>query len=278
VSYYSAGAAHDQPPAVDPQVAMESLQRLEYVGHLLRRARHPLCPVNGVLALLPFAMIERGLRDAEELQKAVKSDLTALERGLQLRCPVTALVIGMEREPGFRELVRRVGRQRAAAQRFGRRFDIRVLPTPEQMAALCVHVCGVFEDWIYALFREEEALTRPGNNQLYGLLCKVRCNLKGPLMEVLAGGFGHDPQIAITKEPSAFSGCYFAAAGPSADRQAFVRGVFEKLIEEQEDVEWTEGALASAQRVRTFVWFAVTATALLGVMGFLLLASVLRLF
>lgn len=259
----------DQPLALDAQDAVESLQRLEYLGQLLRRARHPLCPINGVLVLLPFPMIERGVNEAAELQKAVKSDLAALERSLELRCPVTALVIGMESESGFRELVRRVGRHRAAGQRFGRRFDLRAFPTAEQMAALCVHVCGVFEDWIYTLFREEGALARPGNPRLYALLCKVRCNLKGPLMEVLAGGFGHDPQTAMTEQPIAFSGCYFAATGASADQQAFVRGVFEKLVEEQEDVAWTRRALVVSRRVRIFIW---TASALAVLFIVLLLA------
>ena len=251
-------AAADVPSAVEPQDAVEQLQRLEYVGRLLRRERRPLCPVNGILALLPFSMLEGGLEDAQELQRAVKSDLAAAQRSLQLRCPVTALVVGMEREAGFRELIRRVGHERAAAQRFGRRFETRALATLEQMASLCVHVCGAFEDWIYALFREEGALTRPGNTRLYGLLCKVRCNLQGPLMEVLAGGFGYDPQNTMTDEPTAFSGCYFAATGASPDRQAFVRGVLEKLAEEQEDVEWTRDALASARRTRTLTIILLT--------------------
>ena len=30
--------------------------------------------------------------------------------------------------------------------------------TAEDLSALCEHVCGVFEDWIYTLFREKDAL------------------------------------------------------------------------------------------------------------------------
>ena len=99
-----------------------------------------------------------------------RADLACLQRELAIRCPVTALVVGMHQERGFRELVRRVGRERAVAQRFGRRFDVRIVPTAEAIGNLCALAAGVFEDWIHTLFREAEALARPGNLRLYGLL------------------------------------------------------------------------------------------------------------
>ena len=46
---------------------------------------------------------------------------------------------------------------------------------------------------------------------------------------LLVGGFGYDNTLASQQhEPILFSGCYFAAAGESDDRQAFVKGVFDK--------------------------------------------------
>ena len=223
-------------------------------ARLLRpRPDHPFCAVNGILTLLPMPAIQGSIREAEELQRAVKSDLRTIDRTLDLRCPVTALVVGMEQESGFRELVRRVGRERAAVQRFGQRYDLRSVATAEEMHALCAHVCGAFEDWVYTLFREQGALTRPGNMQLYGLLCKVQLGIKNRLAEILAGGFGFDPHSS--EPPVLFSGCYFAAIGETEDRQAFAKGVFNKLIEEQEQVEWTPRALASNRR---YLWLAYT--------------------
>ena len=185
----------------------------------------------------------------EELQRAIKSDLLAIQRTLQLRCPVTALITGLEEERGFSELVRRVGPERAGAQRFGRKFDVRSLATPEELIALCDHVCGAFDDWVYALFREQGALTRPGNTRLYALLCRVRCHLKPRLTELLSSGFGYDRRELPDDDPFLFSGCYFAATGSTPDRQAFVRGVLEKLAEEQEYVEWSPQALAANRRL-----------------------------
>lgn len=245
-------------PPLAPQQSAERLQRLQYVCHLLRRERRPLCGLNGILTVLSFGLLQGGRRESEELERAVKSDLTTVQRTLQLRCPVSALVAGLDREQGFRELVRRVGRERAAVQRFGKGYDVRAVATVPEMMNLSAHVCGAFEDWIYTLFREQGALARPGNTQLYSLLCKVRLYLKHRLSEVLGAGFGYDPAQQPGDQPIMFSGCYFASTGATEDRQAFVKGVFDKLVDEQEYVEWTHRALKSDRRYR---WAAYTGIA-----------------
>jgi hypothetical protein len=267
-----AAAASDQPAVLSQQEMARQLKRLEYVCYLMRRARFPMCPVNGMLTLLPFEIFQATSRETQQLTRTVRADLGCIQREMSIRCPVTALVVGMHQERGFRELVRRVGRERALAQRFGRRFDVRMIPAAEPMGALCAQLSGVFEDWIHTLFREAEALSRPGNLRLYSLLCRVRSTLTGVLNEVLVGGFGHDPQSKELAEPVPFSGCYFAATGESDDQQAFVRGVFEKLIEEQEDVEWTKQAVASNRR---YTLIAAASLALAGCVAIAMISVVI---
>lgn len=251
----------DQPPLVSPADSDEQLLRLEYVCQLLRQARQPLCPINGILTLLPLKTIRAGSRESQELQRATRADVLTVQRELQMRCPVTALIVGLEEDPGFGELVRRVGPEKAAAQRFGKRFDVRSLATPNQLAAFCIHIGGVFEDWIYTLFREQGALTRPGNTRLYGLLCQVRSRLQRRLTHILVGSFGFRRERQFSDDPIAFSGCYFAATGQSEDRRSFVRGVFDKLVEEQENVEWTRQAIAGDRRTRWLGYLGVVASA-----------------
>ncbi len=130
-------------------------RRLEYVCRLVRRIRQPLCPINGIVTLLPFNLIHRSVPEAIELQRAVQRDLATLQKRLMVRCPVTALVIGLEEEGGFQELVRRVGRDRALNQRFGKGFLLANPPIDERLEAVCAHACGAFEEWVYALFREQ---------------------------------------------------------------------------------------------------------------------------
>ena len=232
----------------------EQVQRLEYLCLLIRRIRHPLCGINGLLTLLPFELLLPPQRTQDELRKALQTDLAIIRGELRLQCPVTTLISGMEQERGFQELVRRAGPDRASIERFGNGFDLRAIPTRDELAALCLHVRGTFEDWIYEFFREEGVLSRPGNRHLYELLGKIRGDVKHRLEAVLTGGYGSDPQKSST-EPLLYSGCYFAASGESEDRQAFVRGLFDKLEEEQEEIQWTPHALASESRDR---WLAAT--------------------
>ncbi len=253
------------------QDSADQLQRLQYVAQLLRRARQPLCAINGVLSLVPYELVSSG-SSVDELQRAMHGDRLTLQRTLGLRAPSTALVVGLETERGFRELMRRVGRDRSQLQRFGRGFDLRALASAEELTSFSEHLAGAFEDWIYTLFREKDSLSRPGNTRLYGLLCKVRSTVKGRLASVLVGGYGYDPILEPQEDPALFSGCYFAATGETEDRQAFVRAVFDKLLEEQEHIEWTRRAQESERRYQSLalaggVVDALLAATLLGLIG-----------
>ena len=255
LSQASSSRVDEDQPALIPLVDREEeLARLEYLCCRLREAREPLCGVNGTLILIPLALLREGTRENVELPRAIQADLLTLQESLGLRFPTTALLVGLEEHRGFEELVRRIGPQRAGSQRLGHRFDIRLAAVPAQLAVLCARLTGVFEDWVYAIFREHGSIARPGNSQLFGLLCQVRTDLQPRLLRILSGGFGRDRQEAADEQPLGFSGCYFAATGRSEDRRAFVRGVFDKLTEEQNQVEWIRQARVEARRHRRLGW------------------------
>lgn len=229
--------------AVTLEDAVEQQRRLEYLCQLVRRARQPICPYNGLLTLLPFGLLQRGARDAALVEQAAARDLATLHHALQLRVPVVALVAGMEEESGFRELVRRVGRDRAINQRFGKGFELTNPPIPERLVALASHACGAFEDSIYALFKERNALAKqPGNTKLYSLLARIRHQLHEPLANLLENVYGADLDKDPHAEPFFFSGCYFAGVGMTEDCQAFVKAVFDKLVQDQGELQWTSAA------------------------------------
>jgi hypothetical protein len=247
---YDAGPAPKEKRIVrlEPNDITLQERRLEYLCRLIRRARLPLSPLNGALALLPFGLIGRSVPESNEVGRAAKRDTAVLLRGLMVRCPVTALVAGMEEHPGFQELVRRVGHDRAAGQRFGKGFTLTNPPQPERLEALAAHACGAFEDWVYTLFREKGSLSKPGNTRLYSLLCKIRRDVQTRLANILAIGFGCESENGSQEESLFFGGCYFAATGETEDRQAFVRGVFDKLPEQQEELDWTGRAIGEEQK------------------------------
>jgi hypothetical protein len=221
----------------------KALNRLRYLCRRIRNIRTPLCPLNGVVVMLPHRMLSGTEEALGELEKAVKSDLETIQTETQISVPITTVVTGMEEEPGFRELVRRVGRDRSIGQRFGKKFDVSTVCNEDELRAFNAHVIGSFEDWIYTLFRETTALSKPGNTNLYGLLCNVRCSLKSRLEQFFVRVFGKSGVSHL------FSGCYFAATGDTPDRQAFVRGVFDKLADEQELLEWASMATREDRRI-----------------------------
>jgi len=246
-----------EPVTLSSQENSEQRRRLYYLGQKLAQSRFPFCPHNGILTLLSFRCIELNREQARELEGAVRGDLDVLRTSTRLRSPVTALIVDLEDEPGFAEMVSRVGPQRAYSQRFGRGYSLEKKATAEELAALSQHVAGAFEDWIYMLFREQDALYRPGNQQLFALLCKIRCRLKGRLTDILADGFGSEEGTEGSRTRNLFSGCYFSSIGTDAAESAFCKGVFEKLIDEQEQVEWTEEADELEQRYRFSIKIAV---------------------
>jgi hypothetical protein len=230
-------------------------RRLAYLCKLIERNRRPLCGINGAMTLVPIKLISSDSSEGAWTKEAIRNDLDGLMAGLKLRFAVVALVTGLEEEKGFDELIRRVGRERALAQRFGKGFGVWDPPIDEEIEALCKHACGAFEDWSYYLFKEPGSLAKPGNRALYMLLCRVRRTLQPRLEKILIGGYSYDPESQSGATPILFAGCYFAGTGDVPERQAFVKGVFERLPEQQEELEWTEAALAEEGRYR--VWSTV---------------------
>lgn len=253
-----------RPVVLTARETTRQLERLRYLCHLLRRNRRPFCPVNGMVCLTPFSVLSFSPPGLGEFAKAHRNDLAELQGNLQLRCPTSVLVVGMEQESGFRELVRRFGRDEAASGAFGKAFDIHSTATGEQLSIFSDHVVGVFEDSVYSLFRDETALTRPGNTHLFSLLCQVRYELRDRLTELLVRGFsmGANPSASVDSA-TFFSGCYFGATGNRQDRQAFVQGVFRKLLEEQESVQWKRQALQTNQRLNLLGIFGIAVSVLL---------------
>lgn len=256
------------------EIDLES-DRLHYVGSLLRRARQPYCPVNGILTVFPLQTL-KDIIAAQDASDGIRRDLTSLRDSLQLRCPVTALITDMESEAGFGELIARVGADRARETRFGKGFSLTVAPTVENMDALSAHACGAFEDWVYTLFREIGGWERPGNSRLYMLLCTIRGHLQRRIRSLLVHGFGESVEAGSEESGPMFGGCYFAATGDRDSRRAFVRSVIEKMIQQEEDVEWTEAALLEDRRYRRLAQIGLVvdtllALALIGFVVFILM-------
>ena len=263
-----AGTQFALPPSLDTS---DHLPRLRYVCTLLKKSRRPHCGVNGIVTLIPFELSRAGTLQLSALAQSARGDIHTIQETLGIRSPVTALLVGLEQDKGFTELVRRLPAE-LLSRRLGGRFDLRSRPTPEELNTHSDRLCDAFEDWVYQLFGREDALAQQrGNRKLYGLISRIRHELKPRLRIVLGQAFGCEPTDRADDpghdDAFFFSGCYFAASGANTGQPAFVKGVLqEKLIQEQSMVQWTNRAIQTHRYVRSLViagWVVAAALSLL---------------
>ncbi len=131
------------------------------------------------------------------------------------------------------------------------------------MQLLAGHACGAFEDWIYDLFKHPDCLGRTKNDKLFALLCKIRTLAQPKVVELLTGLSGV-PE-SVDKRGPLLCGAYFGASGSSRARQAFVRSVFDKLADLEEELEWSESAWQRDQGYRRIAQLFIAINALLTV-------------
>jgi hypothetical protein len=245
---------HQQRLALDGDVVNEQLARIEQLCRLITTARQPRAPINGILTVLPLNMILCDVSEGADIKQAAARDLEQMVGCLRLRSPAYAIVNGWEDDVGFRELVRRLPSDKKHNP-FGKGNRPGDPPTPDRLEAVAKNATAAFEDWIYHLFKQPDAVSKPGNRQLYTLLCKVRRYLVPRLVNIVADGYASGDR---EETAGLFGGCYFVAASRDAAGQAFTRGVFRKIIHQHKELEWTARALRSERvyRKSAFVGFA----------------------
>jgi hypothetical protein len=235
--------------------------RLRHLCRLIVRDRRPYCPLNGILLLVPFAAADRD-EDASHTASAIHSDLTSARDVLQVHCPVFAMVCDLELAAGFREFLERFPadqRQRRLGQRFPLMPDLEPEKVPEMVDGGMEWVCqSMIPNWVYKLFRVEGTgqdvrAVMQGNARLFRFLGEMRERQKR---------FGRVFQRGIVNDGDGltlFGGCYVAGTGKdSAREQAFVAGVFRRLLENQNYVSWTDAALREESDNQRWTYYGYT--------------------
>jgi IcmF-related N-terminal domain len=225
--------------------------RLMHLCRLIVRERRPYCPINGMLLVVPWECFDSE-EDAAQTGTICQQDLSAAREVLQLNCPVFVLVSDLEKAPGGTEFIERFPRDRLK-QRLGQRFPLmpdldnaKVLNSIEDSARW---ICeAMFPTWIFKFLRTEVPDKDPpgtvvrGNAQLIKLLCQMKWRSKR-LGQILTRGL-----VREEGGPLLFGGCYAAATGSNpGSEQAFLPGIFRRVIENQNYVSWTDEALAQDQ-------------------------------
>jgi type VI secretion system protein ImpK len=250
--------------------------RFEFLCRLMRRDRAPVPPCAGILAVVPYALIGAVPAQTSETSRVVALDIASVRQWAGVTVPVVSLLTGWEQEPGFRELMRRIGVPVASRQRFGKGLPRGAIADLTTLRTLVLHACGAFEDWALSLFRERDSLVKPGNIALYALVAQVRSAYRERIERLLVDGFRAGDPGAAGRDAIPVAGVYFAATGETPDRQAFVRSVFEKAQSHAGDEQWTELAVVDdtqrnvwASWYRIGMWVCLGGTLALGCLWFL---------
>jgi hypothetical protein len=272
-----------KPPVRSPEEVELHAARLEHLCRLLVRDRHPYCPVNGTLVVVPFAATDTD-QDALDAGASCQRDLAVARRVLQVNSPTIVLVSDLETAPGFRAFLEAFP-EKQRLQRVGQRcplvphLEARKAgddPRAQMLQSLAAWVCGsVMPGWVYKHFRLEEAgqeNVEPvlrGNAQMFLFMHYLR-ERQRRLGRLLSQAFA-----AEDEEPYLFGGCYLAGTGAESPQdQAFVAGVFQRLASEENHVSWTSQAMEQEANYRRWVTIGQTTFGVLVVLTLALLGFI----
>ena len=276
VARYRRGASK---PSVDLKTAEA---RLRYLCRLIARDRNGLCPVNGVLTLLPVDSAAPG-SDIAGISGSCRSDLTTAFESLRVRCPVLIMVCGLEKLEGFEALVERQP-ARQVENRLGQRFPLVHELEPEKVLGRVrssVEWCAeaLFPSMVLSLYSVE----KPGgeglsdvvkaNTRLFHFMTALRARQES-LARLVAESIP-----ALPGQPLWYGGCYFAGTGEGPNQQAFAAGVFLRMVQDQDRVTWTKDCLeedASSHRLaRAFKTALIGFIAVCGVVAAVLILTMI---
>lgn len=264
----------NEPAPVRAEITQHELDlyadRLEYVCGLLRKNRYPVCPINGVVTLLPFDSVEHF---HDQAQLALHHDLKTVGSQTGMRFPVTTLVTGIENEIGFKELMRRFSKEETERGRLGSKYgngdtDVWTPVTVERARHLAKSACRNIEDNIRQFFGREDALQRPGNGKLFTLLSKIRGAFGNRIETLCSNGLVESSAMIV--------GCYFVALGEQPGQQGFLESVVrEKVIGNRGKLAWNPRVIKENQGFTILsAWFALVALLSVAALGFMLIKDI----
>ena len=218
----------------------------------MARDRRPFCPINGILLLIPITATNTE-QSASLAGQLCRRDLDSVRQSMQVRCPIFALVCDLENLPGFRDLIERLPddqKRRRMGQRFPFIPDIDRASLPARLEdairwiahrLLPAQVTTLWQVETVSGLAMADALR--GNIRLYQLLQQVRERYPR-LARILAHAV-----LADETQPAMLGGCYLAGTGPNfRSEQAFIPGVFRRLVESQDLVSWSPELIARENR------------------------------
>jgi len=238
----------DQEPIRQSARAKLNLERkrLNHLAHLIHRARMPVSPINGILVNANVNLLESY---PEEMARQLRDDLHAIASELGVICAVTTVITGLESDRGFVNFAERLIKENGPefrSSKFGKSYRTWTAPSTEQLEQIAAVSVEEFDHFAHLLFSKRDALAGEhiqGNRDLVQFLCRLYSTILPGLKVVLGKGCG----IGGSNEAEfpRFAGCYFV--GQDHQQNYFLQKVFERVEENQGELEWTQKSLSSEE-------------------------------
>ena len=249
-------------------------RELKFLCNLIRRDRWPLCPINGMLVLVPWTAGESE-NVAQTAARELASNLTVARNALQLHYPTIAAICDLEVARGFGQF-RNAFSPEQLKQRIGQRIPLvpsrtETAPEPATLIRSGIHwiAHAIVPVWVLGALRfdtqaNREVGTNP-NRDLYLLLREVQRRVPryAAILARTPIGKGQSEDPEDLEALPLFGGCYLTGTGEKPNRQAFVTGVFQRLVDDQAAVAWTRRAYADDKKAWRMTQFGYAGIAVL---------------
>ncbi len=209
-------------------------RRLVFLCRLLVETRQPFCPANGLLQVLPFSWAQE-MGYGRKLVASVRADIEEIHRVFQMQLPVVIVASELEEIQGISDFILRAERLQPGLRnsRAGSSFPAGA-DVNDQHADWLVSEAMMqwFRGWVYQAFHRN--IDSPKNRRLFTMLCEI-----SQRSQTFAKLLRDCLQDKVTDNQLRLYGTYFCASGSGSQKQGFIQGVLQKLIDLQGEVAYT---------------------------------------
>jgi hypothetical protein len=236
-----AGNPHAEILSSNEQVECQAM--LEDFCRRLRGSRRATAPINGILAWIDTPQLMDSANCSTKLGESLRKDLDELESLLGIQAPVTVVLDQMHAVPGFSELIRRLGPERASVAMLGEAFSLEKYPDSTSINQLSRNAVRTLCSAAYHHFHAPNGTGQPGNHKLFQMVAagrgKLSRSLQPFLVQSISVADGGNRADSRADEPTLFGGVFFASSCDEPIKQGFVRGIFSRMMDQQELLNWT---------------------------------------
>ena len=265
-----------QLPLLQNDVEIDTaIARLEYLCKVVETARAPFCPINGIVVLIPFVATESD-ELANHTGMLIEQDLETIAASASVDAPRIAVFCDLQHVPGCVELLDRFPEEQRH-RRLGVRFPRIPACDRDQMSQmikdgmgwLCQHMIPPLVNRLFQTERTgggAEESVNEANKRLYRFMFSLRgCQTRFERL-IRRAFLGDDQKGELLR------GCYLAASGKdSLSEQGFTAGIFNQILEMQNDVAWTREALSRDEDFRRWTTIGYCSVATITIVALLMI-------